>query len=171
MKWSSLSAGKERIFVSFIIVLYAYPIIIWIEQQLALDTLNLKIALWGGLLYAIYYVGVLFKCPTLIANHKSMDEYMNYCWDTKVNPHDEFSFYNQLPAEKIKSMLGDHLYPLEKGLEYSRQETFKQYAKINYDFYNMQNKFFRTLLGAIFLSSAIMINVPLISRIVLALWG
>lgn len=171
MKWNLLLIGKEKISSTCIIILYAYPVIILIAKQLTLDTLKLKVALTGGLLYAIFYIAVLMKCPKLIATHKNADEYASHCLTNKVNLFDEFEFLKKLSPAKIQSMLGDHLYPPEKGLNYSRQETIRQYAILNYNFHNSQNTQLRILLGFILLLSVIMINVPAITRIMSALWG
>ncbi len=170
MKWNLLLIGKKKVSFSCIVTLYAFPIIILIYQQLTLDTLKLKVAIGGGLLYAIFYLCVLVKCPKLIAMHKNADEYASYCSANNVNLYNEFGFLTQLSPDKIKNILGNHLYPPENGMRYSRQETIRQYAIANYDFYNSQNKPWRILFGLFFLSSAIMINVPAISRIVLVLW-
>jgi len=166
VSWRALTFLINKVSLTALTLITLIPYVVSILKLDNIDYLLFKVTIFGAIIFISCILFFYRYCPVTVRDF-SKDDYFNECMLNNVNPHECFSFLEELNEMEIKAKFADsdHLYPIQKGLQHSQLETIRLCSAIEYEHLNTRDLGLRMLLFVIFFFAIYLMNLPGILRL------
>jgi hypothetical protein len=168
--WSTLLFMSKKYLTIALVSVAGLPIIADWLFEFGLDYTAIMVPVMGGLLYVIARTATTYLLPSLIKRYPQKDQYVDSCLSGNhaFNPIREFFLISHLPVEELitYSSFVRHLYPLEQGLDISRDAALAMYSQVHYEYHDKLNASHRLFISITFLIAIFLLNFMTIERLV-----